>query len=161
MDREGQSELNSSSITRLSLFKVRSWSSVEKILLPHHHCHLVAEQSNQQVSDERLKIDDLNARRLLSCCVHWYPITWRIHWPLISCSGLVPGRVHIAWARCPNTVASNVDILEPIKYFLSPEGQRRDKKKKRVLDMPINYVGRAADDTKCNKVIRIKWWLRI
>lgn len=47
--------------------------------------------------------------------------------PLISCSGRVPGRVHIAWAKCPNTVASNVEILEPIKYFLSPAGQRKKK----------------------------------
>lgn len=48
-------------------------------------------------------------------------------WPLMSCSGRVPGRVHMAWARCPNTVASNVEILEPIKYFLSPLEKTKQK----------------------------------
>lgn len=40
--------------------------------------------------------------------------------PLISRSGLVPGKVHIAWAKCPKTVASRVESLGPMMYFLSP-----------------------------------------
>lgn len=40
--------------------------------------------------------------------------------PLISLSGLVPGNVHIAWARCPKTVASRVESFGPMMYFLSP-----------------------------------------
>lgn len=41
--------------------------------------------------------------------------------PLMSCSGRVPGNVHMAWARWPNTAASTVETLEPMMYFLSPE----------------------------------------
>lgn len=40
--------------------------------------------------------------------------------PLINCSGRVPGRVHMAWARWPNTAASTVESFGPIRYFLSP-----------------------------------------
>ena len=44
--------------------------------------------------------------------------------PLISRSGLVPGKVHIAWAKCPKTVASRVESLGPIMYFLSPTAEK-------------------------------------
>lgn len=60
--------------------------------------------------------------------------------PLISCSGRVPGRVHIAWAKCPNTVASNVEILEPMKYFLSPAGQRKKKELTKKCKLNIHII---------------------
>lgn len=40
--------------------------------------------------------------------------------PLMSRSGLVPGKVHIACAKCPKTVASRVESFGPMMYFLSP-----------------------------------------
>lgn len=48
--------------------------------------------------------------------------------PLIKRSGLEPGSVHIAWARCPNTVASTMVTLEPMIYFLSPKNTQQSEK---------------------------------
>lgn len=48
--------------------------------------------------------------------------------PLMRCSGLVPGNVHITWDRWPNTVASKVESLGPMMYFLSPRKINRCQK---------------------------------
>lgn len=49
-----------------------------------------------------------------------YVTDFYLNSPLISCSGRVPGSVHIAGAKWLNTAASTVESLEPMRYFLSP-----------------------------------------
>lgn len=140
-----------------SLLYARCESSNQSLCQQHcteveYHCHLVAGRDKYDYEEASGKtVDNVDevyvlqkghskAHYMAKSCnnlviiirnilLHSCLSTEQMHWPLMSCSGRVPGRVHIACARCPNTVASNVDILEPIKYFLSPTGQRRDSKR--------------------------------
>ena len=61
--------------------------------------------------------------------------------PLISRSGLVPGKVHIAWAKCPKTVASRVESLGPMMYFLSPAAEREREVTLLALAVPLSHNG--------------------
>lgn len=65
----------------------------------------------------------------LPCTVPASLKTWRGSQclPLINRSGLVPGKVHIACAKCPKTVASRVENLGPMMYFLSPVADRTER----------------------------------
>lgn len=60
--------------------------------------------------------------------------------PLINRSGLVPGKVHIACAKCPKTVASRVENLGPMMYFLSPAADRTERS---LLACPAPHGHRA------------------
>lgn len=80
--------------------------------------------------------------------------------PLINRSGLVPGKVHIACAKCPKTVASSVENLGPMMYFLSPAA---DKTERSLLacaaphgHMALSTLALCAHLTVSQKLCRVK-----